>query len=128
MKAEFTKSWKRSVQPRKQRKYKEKASLHTKSRMLRSHLSKELKEKYSKRSMRVRTGDKVKIMRGQFAKLEGKVESVNSKKGKIFVAKAEFQKMDGSKAKYPINPSNVVILEMNLDDKKRIAKIKKVEK
>ena len=124
MKQEYSKNWKTSSQPRKQRKYRANAALHTKSHFLNVSLSKELKTKYGRRSLRVRTGDKVKIMRGQFAKTEGKLESINTKKERCFVAKAEVQKRDGSKAKYPIHPSNLIIVELNLDDKERIAKTK----
>jgi len=123
MKKEFVKTWNSSRQPRKQRKYSAKAPLHTKSKFLRVHLSKELREKYGKRSLRARTGDKVKILKGQFAKTEGKIESVDLKKSKLYIAKAELQKKDGSKSKYPINPSNVLLTELNTDDKKRMEKL-----
>ncbi len=124
MKKKFAKTWNSSKQPRKQRKYRFNAPLHVKSSFLNVHLSKELRQKYGRRTIRVRTGDKVKIMRGQFAKIEGKIESVNLKKSKIFVAKAEIQKKDGSKARYPINPSNVLVTELNTDDKKRMEKLR----
>lgn len=124
MKQDFVSSWKHSTQPRKQRKYVARAPLHTQSRFLHGHLSKELREKHHRRSLRIRSGDKVRILRGQFAGTEGKVEAVNTKTGKLHVAKAELPKKDGSKAKYPIRASNVLITELNLEDKKRIAKTK----
>lgn len=129
MKKEFVKTWNKSIQPRKQRKFVAKAPYHLKGAQLNVHLSKELREKYQTRSIRVRKGDKVRIMRGQFIKIEGKVEEVNATKSKLYVAKVELPKKDGSKARYPINPSNVMIIELVDDDKKRFkqkaAKVKK---
>ena len=86
-----------------------------------------MRQKYSTRSLRVRTGDRVKIMRGQFKKTEGKVEEVDTKNSKIYIAKIEHTKRDGTKARYPIDPSNLLIVEVNTDDKKRFDKQKKAE-
>lgn len=125
MKKDFVKTWKKSKQPRKQRKYIAKAPLHLMSKFMSSHLSKELREKYKKRSIRVRVGDTVKVMRGQFSKKEGKIEKVNIKKGTVYISKIEFLKKDGSKSRYPIKPSNILVLELNTEDKKRFGKAKK---
>jgi large subunit ribosomal protein L24 len=114
----FSNAWKGSKQPRKQRKYRYNAPNHIKGAFVSSHLSKDLKEKHKKRSLRVRKGDKVKIMRGQFKGIEGKVEKVSLKTLKVFVEKAEMPKKDGSKAFYPIDPSNLLITAL-ADDKRR---------
>lgn len=115
----FSKSWKSSSQPRKQRKYRANAPLHIKGKFLAAHLSKELRKLYSRRGIRVRSGDKVKIMSGQFKKKEGKVERVDMKKERAYVSGIEIVKRDGSKTQYPIHPSNLMITELNLEDKKR---------
>jgi len=119
----FSRSWKSSGLPRKQRKYRYKAPLHLRSKMLGSHLSKDLRQKYGRRAMRVRKGDRVRVMVGQFRKKEGKVTRVDTKKQKIYIENVEVAKKDGSKAFYPVNASNVMIIELNMDDKKR--KVKK---
>ena len=119
MKSKFSNSWNSSKKPNKQRKFRFNAPLHVKGDFLNAHLSKELKKKYNMRSLRVRTGDKVRIMRGQFKKLEGKVEEVDVRTSRIYVAKAEHVKRDGTKARHPVDPSNVLIVEVNTDDKKR---------
>ncbi len=119
MKQKFSKKWKSSKKPSKQRKYRFNAPLHIKQRFMRSLLSKELRSKYNKRNARVRKGDKVKIMRGQFRKHEGKVEKVDLKKSKVYVEGIGATKKDGTKTKYPINPSNIMIIELNIDDKMR---------
>ena len=121
----FSKAWKGSKKPRKQRKYRAKAPLHLRKKLISIHLSKDLIKKYGKRNMPTRKGDKVKILRGQFRKKDGKIERVDRKRNKIFVAGIELVKKDGSKALRPIDPSNVMIIELNLDDKKRKAKVER---
>lgn len=115
----WSKSWIKSKNPKKQRKYVFNAPLNIKHKFLSSHLSKDLREKYKKRSFTIRKGDKVKISQGQFKNLMGKVEKVILKKTRVYVEGAQLQKKDGSKAYYPIHPSNLIIIELNLDDKER---------
>ena len=64
MKKEFNKEWKASNQPRKQRKYRWNAPIHLREKMLSSHLSKDLRKKYSRRSFGLKKGDTIKIMNG----------------------------------------------------------------
>ena len=120
MKKEFIKTWKSSRQPRKQRKYRFNAPLHIKSKFMASHLSEELKKKYSKRSAIIRKGDKVKIARGQFRGKTGKIDRVDIKGTKVYIMGIEFIKKDGTKVASSIHPSNLIIIELNLDDKKRV--------
>jgi len=122
MKKKFSTKWKRSKQLRKQRKYRYNAPIHIKGKFLHAHLSKELAKKYGIRTIRVRVGDKVKIMRGRFRGKEGKVESVDLKKSKVVITGVEISKMDGSKSRPMIHASNLLITELNLDDKKRLKK------
>src|SRR3989338_5225888 len=119
MKTKFSSSWIKSKQPRKQRKYRHNAPLHIKQKFVSAHLSKELHKKYGKRSMNLRKGDSVKIMRGQFKNKTGKIEEVGLKKIRAYVSGIEFVKKDGTKSRYPIHPSNLMITELNLDDKMR---------
>lgn len=125
MMKKFSKKWVSSKKPNKQRKYRFNAPLHLRGNFLNVHLSKELRQKYNIRALRVRMGDKVRIMRGQFKKTEGKIEEVDMKKLKVYIAKTEHVKRDGTKARYPIEPSNLLIVELNTDDKERMAGLKK---
>lgn len=115
----FSKNWKSSVKPTKQRKYVTNAPKHIKSKMMSVHLSEELSKKFGKRAVRVVKGDKVKVMKGQFKDKTGKVEEINLKNLKLYIAGLEIQKKDGTKVKYSIASANVMITELNLDDKKR---------
>jgi len=128
MKKDFSSEWIRSKQPRKQRKYRYNAPLHIKGKFMAAHLSKELNKKYNRRSIKVRKGDKVTILRGQFRKKTGRIEKIDLKKTKTYIAGIEMIKKDGTKVLYPIHPSNLVVTELNLDDKKRMAIVNKLKK
>ncbi len=115
----FSITWKSSKKPRKQRRYRLSAPLHTKHKFVNSHLSKELRKTYGKRSIGLRKGDKVKIIRGKFKKYEGKIEKIDLKETRIFVSGVDITKRDGTKKMLALHPSNLVITELNLDDKLR---------
>ncbi len=125
MKQKFSKHWKASKQPRKQRKYAANAPLHIKKKLLNVNLSKELRKKYNKRSIVVRKGDNVKIMRGKFKNKSGKIIELDIKSTKIKIDGINIKKKDGSKVNVKIHPSNLQIMELNLDDKKRIKTMNK---
>ncbi|MBW2991154.1 50S ribosomal protein L24 [Candidatus Woesearchaeota archaeon] len=122
MKKKFSTKWKESRQPRKQRKYRHNAPLHIRGKFLNIHISKDLAKKHGLKRIRARAGDKVKVMRGKFKGKEGKIEALNSKKSRVVITGIEVSKKDGSKSKPPVHASNLLIIEINLDDKKRIKK------
>ena len=126
MRAAFSKKWKASKNPRKQRKYRYNAPLHILRKFLSAHLSQDLMKKYKTRNIPLRSGDTVKLLRGQFKKVVGKITKVNLKKGKVYVEGVQLTKRDGTKAYYPIHPSNLQIQELNLTDKKRKEKWEKI--
>lgn len=125
MEKDFVVSWKSSKKPGKQRKYVKRAPNHIKSKMIRSKVSDEISKKYNIGTVRVIKGDRVKILRGQFKGKTGKVESINVKLCKVNIENIGLQKKDGTKTKYPIHHSNIVITELNLSDKKRTHRINK---
>jgi large subunit ribosomal protein L24 len=125
MKTKFSTSWIASVQPRKQRKYRYNAPLHARHKFLNAHLSKELREKYGKRSVPVRKGDEVLIMRGNFAKKKGKVLKVDLRRCRITVENINRAKKDGTKVNVYLNPSNLMIQTLNLGDVKRLKRVKR---
>lgn len=116
---QFSKHWKASKRPGKQRKYLARAPLHLRKKFMSSHLSKELRTKHNTRNVPVRKGDTVKIMRGQFNGKIGKVSEVNLKKLRVYVEGADFVKKDGTKVQYPLHPSNIMITSLVLEDKER---------
>lgn len=113
------------MKPRKQRKYLFNAPFHIKRRMLNALLSDGLKKKYGMRSLEVRKGDKVKIMRGEFKKNEGVVERVDVKYSKVFVQNISRQKRDGTKIAVSIHPSKLMIVEVKEEKNRVKAEVKK---
>ena len=119
MKKKFSTQWKSSTQRRKQRKYRYNAPLHIKHKFMAAHLSKELMKKYNTRSIPLREGDTVKVVRGNFKNHVGKIERIFLKKTKVYIEGAQLVKKGGVKSFYPIVPSNVIITNLNLEDKRR---------
>ncbi len=116
MRTKWSRTWARSKQPRKQRKYLYNAPLHIRRKLMSAPLSKELREKYKIRNIPVRKGDVVRVVRGKFYDVKGKVVDVDYKRYRIFVEGAEIVKKDGTRVKYPIHPSKVEIVELDLSD------------
>jgi len=105
--------------PGKQRKLLYNAPYHLRAKIMSAHLSKELRESYGVRSIPIRTGDTVRIMRGDFKDYEGRVTRVDRKKYRIYVDGVTREKADGTTIPVPIHYSNVEIIKLNLDDEWR---------
>jgi large subunit ribosomal protein L24 len=116
----WSKHWKSSKQPKKQRKYVYHAPLHVRHKFFSAHLSKELRERYNRRSFPLRRGDEVEVMRGEFKKKTGKVSRVDLKEVKVYIDGITRKKVDGSEVQVPFHPSNLKIINLNLEDKKRL--------
>ena len=121
----WSRKWISSKQPRKQRKYRYNAPLHVKHKFLCAHLSKELIKKHNRRSFPVRKGDEVEIMRGEFKKKKGKISRVDLKKTKIYIDGITRKKVDGSEVMVPVHPSNLRIINLELNDEKRLKALKR---
>ena len=99
---------------------------HMTERMLRSPLSRALREKYGRRNIRVIAGDTIKVMRGEYSGIEGKVEKVNMKRGSLAIEGIQREKVRGGNVKVEINSTNVVVTDLDLDDKLRQALIQRI--
>jgi len=109
----------KSKKPRKQRKFLIEAPLHLRRKMISAHLSKELREKYKRRGLPLRKGDEVEIMRGEFKGKKGKISRVDTKRYRVYIEGVTRKKSTGEVVQVPIHPSNVRIINLNLDDKWR---------
>jgi len=109
----------KTTKPKKQRKRLHQAPLHERYRRFAAHLSPELKGSHNTGSVPVRTGDTVRVMRGDYRGLEGKVTGVDRKNYRVFVEGVTREKVDGTSTPVPIHPSKVMITRLNLDDKWR---------
>jgi large subunit ribosomal protein L24 len=107
-----------SKQPRKQRLARYSAPQHQRRKFLSAPLNEELRKKHMTGAVPVRKGDRVKIMRGDFKKMDGEITEVDTKRGMIFVQGATITKADGTQVQRPIRPSGVMILSL-VEDKER---------
>lgn len=119
----FSPSWKSSTQPRKQRNYRARLPLHLRRKLLHAALSEELRKKYRRRSLTVRRGDRVRVLRGAARSKEASVARVDYRHERLELAGIEHSKKDGAKLPFPIHPSNVMIIELDLGDALRKKKL-----
>lgn len=115
----WSKSWVRSKSPKKQRKYVHNAPLHIVRKLMSVRLSKDLKIKYGKRNFPVRKEDRVKIMVGQFKGKIVKVTKMDLRNKLVYLEETFIVKKDGNKVPVGIQPSNLMIIELDLNDKLR---------
>ncbi|MCS6769930.1 MAG: 50S ribosomal protein L24 [Candidatus Caldarchaeum sp.] len=112
-----------SRKPSKQRFSRFNAPRHILVKFMRAHLSPELRTKYGKRSYGVRVGDTVKVMKGVFKGVEGKVKKVDIKRQMVYLENVSRKKTDGSSVDVPIRVYNLMLTQLNLDDKRRKQKL-----
>lgn len=105
--------------PSKQRKRFFNAPQHKRRRMLSARLSDDLTKNHRVRRLPVRTGDSVRVMRGDFSGLEGKVQRVDYSNGRIFVEGMSREKAAGLSSQLPVHVTKVRITNLNLSDKWR---------
>ncbi|KAF6209891.1 hypothetical protein GE061_015645 [Apolygus lucorum] len=97
------------------------APSHIRRRMMSAPLSKELRQKYHVRSLPVRKGDEVMIVRGHHKSQQlSKILQVFRKKFVVMLERVEREKANGAMIPVGIHPSNLVIgkLKINEDRKK----------
>ena len=109
-----------SIQPRKQRKALYNAPAHARGKHLSASLSKDLRAQVGKRSLPIRTGDKVSVVRGDFKGHEGEVLTVDYTSYKVTIEEVTLAKPDGTTTFLPVDPSNLVIIDADLKDDRRI--------
>ena len=95
------------------------ASSFQRRKIMSSRVSKDLQKKHSVRSVPVRKGDEVKIVRGTYKTKSGKVTQVYRKKWCLHVEKITKDKANGQTIQIPIHPSNCVITSLNLTNQSR---------
>ncbi len=127
MKSEFSKTWNSSKQPRKQVKFRANAPNHIKRTFMGATLDKPLREKYGMRSIKVRKGDEVKVMRGKFKGKQGKIGGVDIKNTRIQIDGIQRSKTGGEKLITWFHPSNVKIIILDDKDNRRMKKEKKIK-
>ena len=118
----------KTKKPNKSRKQAATAGKHKKSKAIAANLSERLRKEKGTRSISVRKADTVKIIRGSFKGKEGKIKNINREIGKIFIEGIIKKKSDGTEFEVAIDPSNVMVRDLDGNDKKRLKNIKSVKK
>jgi len=116
-----------SVKPSKVRRKMFNAPLHKLGKILNARLSDDLRAKYDFKTARIRKGDSVRIIRGEYAGVEGKVTGVNIRHvtgvnirhGEITVEGVYRERVKGEQTPVKINASKVRITSLNMEDKLR---------
>ena len=93
------------------------------SKQLSAPLSKELRKKYGKRSLRLTIDDSVKIIRGEYKGIDGKITKISVAKGSIAVEGIKKEKLKGEKIDIYIPTSNILLTGINTDDHWRKSKL-----
>ena len=99
------------------------ATMQTASTQQSSMISKNLRKKYGKRSIRVIEGDSVKVIRGEFNGVDGKVTKVSSADNGLTIEGVKKEKLKGEKYDVFVHTSNIEVTGLNTDDKWRINKL-----
>ena len=105
--------------PRKQRKLLYNAPAHLRHKLMAAPLSPQLLASKGAKTLPVRKGDAVRIMRGDHKGFEGKISRVDLKNYRIYIEGLTREKVDGTAIFVPVHPSKVMIRNLNLDDKWR---------
>ena len=119
----------KSSKPKKQRKFHYDKPLHMKQQGLASHLDKKLAKQLEKRSIPIRKGDTMKVMRGGMKGKSGKITGVNYRKGIVFIENVMRKKANGEEVQVPLKASNLLVVDLDKSDAKRFkGKVLKEEK
>ena len=99
------------------------ATMKTASKQLSCALSKELRKKYGKRSTRILKGDTAKIIRGEFAGVDGKVTKISIPDRGVNIEGVKKEKLKGDKFDVYVRTTNIVLTALDTEDKWRINKL-----
>jgi large subunit ribosomal protein L24 len=108
-----------TAKPAKQRRMIYQAPDHIRRKLFAAPLSAELQASHGTKTIPVRNGDTVRIMRGDHKGFEGKVSRIDRTNYRIYVEGLTREKVDGTAIFVPVHPSKVKITGLVLDDKWR---------
>jgi large subunit ribosomal protein L24 len=89
------------------------------NRLLSAPLSSGLQSRHGVKSLPVRKGDTVRIVRGDFTGIEGKVTEVDRTRYRLYVEGVTRDKVSGTSTKMTVHASKVQITNLSLDDRWR---------
>ena len=98
---------------------------HQRDKMVGAMLEDSLRKQYGTKNVRVVKGDSVRVMRGEYKGVEGKVDKVNTEHATFHIEGIQREKIRGGQVKVPIHSSNVMVIGLNLDDDHRSSKLQR---
>ena len=98
------------------------------SKQICAPISKDLRKKYSRRSARIMLDDTVKVIRGEYKGITGKVSKISTDSNSIAIEGNKKEKLKGDKIDVYIHSTNVIITALNTDDKWRLKILEKKSK
>jgi large subunit ribosomal protein L24 len=96
---------------------------HQRDKMVGAVLEDSLRKQYGRKNIRVIKGDSIRVMRGEYKGVEGKVEKLNTEHATFHIEGIQREKIRGGQVKVPIHSSNVMVISLNLDDDYRSRKL-----
>lgn len=118
----WSREWNSSTNPSKQRKYRDNAPLHVKDKIVSANVAPELRDELGTRSIPLRTGDRVKVMRGDEKGKSGIVSRIDRGDEKVYVDGIEVERTDGTVREKALRPSNLQVQALNVEDNRRLEK------
>ena len=98
------------------------------SKQISAPISKDLRKKYSRRSARIMLDDTIKVIRGEYKGITGKVSKISTTSNSIAIEGNKKEKLKGDKIDVYIHTTNVIITALNTDDKWRLKILEKKSK
>ena len=98
---------------------------HQRDKMVGATLEDSLRKQYGRKNLRVIKGDSVRVMRGEYKGVEGKVEKVDTERATFHIEGIQREKIRGGQVKVPIHSSNVMVIGLNLDDDYRSSRLQR---
>lgn len=118
----WSKNWKNSEQPAKQRKYTRNAPKHIQDQLIKTRLNKDIRNELETKTIPIKRGDRAQVMTGDYKGKEGIVSEIDRDKQKVYLNEITTERVDGTQKMVPIDNSNLQIEALNIEDMKRLEK------
>ncbi len=119
----------RSIQPRRQRKAMFTAHIFERRRRMAVPLSRELRQRYGRRSVVVRKGDTVRILTGSYIGREERVARVNRRSYSVTLDNITGKTGEAKLKPLPIRTGHLLLTRLNLSDpwRRRVLRVPEAE-
>ena len=98
------------------------------SKQICAPLSKPLRKNYGRRSVRIMVDDTVKVIRGEYKGITGKVTKISTESSGVAIEGNKKEKLKGEKIDVYIHSTNVIVTSLNTNDKWRLKILEKKPK